>query len=161
MIYFISQNSYSINYKGFVEAGYGSCVGKGKCWGDPYYGRVSLFTSHGIEINPYLFVGAGVGLEVDTNNPVYLGIVSPIFADMRLKLPRKASPYFDLRVGDMYGAGSSNHGLFICPSIGYRFDVGKNKGLFLGIVYEGVLTDEYSFFEGYEESLALRIGFDF
>ena len=161
MMCFISKYGHAINYKGFVEAGYGSCVGKGKCWGDPYYGRVSLFTSHGIEINPYLFVGAGVGLEIDTDNPIYLGTVSPIFADVRLKLPRKSSPYFDLRIGDMYGAGYSNHGFYMCPSIGYRFEVGKNKGIFLGIGYEGVLVDGDSFFEGNDESLALRIGFDF
>ncbi|MCF0199650.1 MAG: hypothetical protein HUK02_10070, partial [Bacteroidaceae bacterium] len=130
MICFISQNSNAINYKGFVEAGYG--FGVGKYWGDTKQGRVALFTSHGIEINPYIFVGTGVGIEVATHNPVYFNMVIPIFVDMRLKLPLKASPYFDLRIGDMIGVGDSNHGLYLCPSVGYRFEIGKNKGLNLG-----------------------------
>ena len=61
----------------------------------------------------------------------------------------------------MIGVGDSNHGLYICPSVGYRFEIGKNKGLNLGIGYEGVLTDNDSFLKGNEESFALRIGFDF
>lgn len=163
VVFLLSQGCYAIKYKGFVEAGYG--FGVADYWGDAHAGKVSLFTTHGIDINRYLFVGAGAGVEVSTYNSVYFGMVVPIYADMRMKLSGKISPYFDLRIGDMIGAGDTGHALYIHPSVGYRFDIGKDKGIYIGVGYEGVLLpahiDADSFFKGNEESLSLRIGFDF
>ena len=44
-------------YRGFVDGGYTIAVG------DYDFGRFEINTSHGYQINPFFFVGGGIGLH--------------------------------------------------------------------------------------------------
>ena len=102
-------------------------------------------TVHGYQFNPYVFVGAGIGL----NGCLYYGGVDvPIFADVRGSVPFGTSPvsfFGDLRLG--YGAVEDE--LYFSPSIGLRF--GRSKAATIALGYEFVQ----------EESLVtFRVGFE-
>lgn len=53
-----AQNTSKNCYRGYVDAGYSVGVGD---YDD--FGRFEVNTSHGYQVNPYLFVGAGTGLH--------------------------------------------------------------------------------------------------
>lgn len=106
-------------YRGFAEAGVAVGIG------DYNLHRMELNTSHGYQFNPYLFVGAGVGMHYyfDASDALM-----PIFADCRVNfLPGRIAPAFDFKLGyslafsdGVYGAG-----LFLAPSAGVR--IGLNN----------------------------------
>lgn len=148
-----------------------------------YFGKETqifsgISTSHGYQINPDLFVGAGVAIELHSNNGTQNWLV-PLFAQIRTD--RKwgdFTPFGDLRVG--YSAVSgSDRGFFLSPSIGYRFNWGRKAGLNIGLgwtmktyrdmqyslVYDEV-NNTPNFIENGKTNytsnyLTLRIGFDF
>ncbi len=125
-------------YRGFV--GFSGVIGVG----DYDFGRVMLFTSHGVQVTPEIFVGAGIGITGwweyddgdiwdDTTN--YTSI--PIFANFRGELHnvfrKNFSPYLDIKLGyntvDLCG-------VFFAPEIGCHFYFGHKKfGLGFGIGY--------------------------
>ena len=55
----INSNAQSMQsgYKGHVEAGYSVGIG------DYDFGRFEVNTTHGYQVNPYIFLGAGTGLH--------------------------------------------------------------------------------------------------
>lgn len=54
----VNAQSYLTNsYKGYVDAGYSTGIG------DYKFGRQEINTSHGYQLSPYFFFGAGVGLH--------------------------------------------------------------------------------------------------
>lgn len=124
----------SKGYSGMFEAnfGYGSDLAFG------------FSTVHGYQFNPYVFVGAGIGLNVLYDN----GVDLPIFADVRGSVPFGTSPvsfFGDVRLG--YGAVEDE--LYFSPSIGLRF--GRSKAATIALGYEFVQ----------EESLfTFRVGFE-
>ena len=151
-------------YRGFVE--YTQTFSS-----DEY--RVGLVTSHGCQLNPYIYLGAGVGVEYWYD---YESCVVPIFAHFRSEIHnlirRNASPFLDFRIG--YGAGDPQ-GLYLNPSVGCHFYLGHSKqGLSVraGYVLQG--TDYswdaedfyYGYWDDYEESdrihaFLLSFGYDF
>lgn len=59
MAFAINSNAQSMQsgYKGHVDAGYSVGIG------DYDFGRFEVNTTHGYQVNPYIFLGAGTGLH--------------------------------------------------------------------------------------------------
>lgn len=84
-------------------------------------------TSHGYQINPVFFVGAGLGMEQcgKLNN-----WVAPIFVQGRADFKfGKFTPFGDLRLGVNVAEGL---GAYISPTVGYRFNWGRKMGVNVG-----------------------------
>ncbi len=123
-------------YRGFV--GLSAVIGVG----DYDLDRVMLFTTHGVQITPEIFVGAGVGItgwweyeDIWDDSTTYTSV--PIFANFRGELHnvfrKNFSPYLDVKLG--YNAVDLT-GVFFAPEIGCHFYFGHKKiGLGFGIGY--------------------------
>ena len=90
-------------YRGFIDAGYSIGVG------DYEFGRFEVNTSHGYQINPYLFLGVGAGLHFmssyetkDMNIPLDVRdsqVDIPVFANIRCNFSKKkVSPFVDPKI---------------------------------------------------------------
>ena len=114
----------------------------------------SLSTTHGVQFNRHIFVGAGVGVNMTgfrtDGNP---GV--NVFGDVRydLNIANKWSPFFNLKIGygvrtgrgeceveyEDTGYSDSDHvaikPFFINPSIGVRLRLSSKCGLNFGLGY--------------------------
>lgn len=87
------------------------------------YDGISFWTSHGYQINPYLFVGGGISSQVrywadDYDDELYTYTLIPLFGNVRFDYPNnKISAFADLKLG--YSVGDYS-GLYIAPSVGVR-----------------------------------------
>lgn len=130
-------------------------------------------TSHGYQINPMFFVGAGLGMEHCGKLDNW---VAPVFIQGRvdLKLGR-FTPFGDLRLGANIAEGA---GVYISPTVGYRFNWGRRMGVNLGAGlslagyraehYEGTVTGPDSYEIQYigtrhhiRPYFSFRLGIDF
>lgn len=130
-------------------------------------------TSHGYQINPMFFIGAGLGMERCGSLDNW---IAPIFIQGRadLKLGR-FTPFGDLRFGANIAEGG---GVYVSPTIGYRFNWGRRMGVNLGAGltlagykaehYEGIVTapDSYEIqYVGTKRHVrayfSFRLGIDF
>ena len=130
-------------------------------------------TSHGYQINPLFFIGAGLGMERCGSLDNW---VAPIFIEGRIDLKfGKFTPYGDLRLGANVAEGA---GVYFSPTIGYRFNWGRKMGVNLGAGltlagyrvehYEGTITgpDSYEIqYVGTKRHIrpyfSFRVGIDF
>lgn len=98
-----------------------------------------LYTSHGMQINPYLYAGVGFGycwydgISYDEE----IGTALPLFVHLRTELHNKTkrnfSPYLDIKGG--YSVGTVKGGYF-SPEMGIHFYFGHSKvGMSIGIGY--------------------------
>lgn len=135
-------------YRGFLE--WSSSVrsdnyGVFNIHGDLIMQRESSFytgltTSHGYQINPMFFVGAGLGMERCGKLDNW---VVPIFLQGRIDLKfGKFTPFGDLRLGANLAEGA---GIYFSPSIGYRFNWGRKMGVNIGagLTLAGYKADHY------------------
>ncbi len=84
-------------------------------------------TSHGYQINPMFFIGAGLGMEKCTSLDNW---VAPVFIQGRIDLKfGKFTPFGDLRLGANVAEGA---GVYLSPTMGYRFNWGRKMGVNLG-----------------------------
>ena len=140
-----SNSNNKIGYKGSVDLGYTIGVG---VWG---LERLELSTSHGIQFNPYLYMGAGIAANYYFNADV-LGL--PIFAHIRGNiLNNSISPYVDFRIG--YSPLKDVQGLYMAPSIGCKIHA---FNVSLGYVLQKVTDDYFSINCG---GFSIRIGYEF
>lgn len=145
-------------YRGFLE--WSSSVGSDKLGSINFDGSVLTYrentfytgisTSHGYQIDNMFFVGAGLGMEY------YSGLgnwLAPLFVQGRADfLFGKFTPFGDLRLGYNVTDGG---GVYVSPTIGYRFNWGRKVGVNLGLgmsvagytvdYYEGSFTGPDSF----------------
>ncbi len=130
-------------------------------------------TSHGCQINPMFFIGAGLGMERCGKLDNW---VAPIFIQGRIDLKfGKFTPFGDFRLGANVAEGA---GIYISPTIGYRFNWGRKMGVNLGAGltlagyrsdhYEGTMTAPDSYEIQYVSTkrhirpyFSFRIGIDF
>lgn len=145
-------------YRGFADLNFGVMPNGG--YGDKadiYYG---VSTSHGYQFNPHLFVGAGLEWE-HVHEAGYLWQVGqmPVFLHARTDwtLKNRYPVYGDLRVG---GVILGEYRLYIAPTVGYRFSLGKKLGLNLGV---GVTFRGYGWSDTktLHPQPSLRLGLDF
>lgn len=149
-------------YKGFANFGLGSSF---------YDGSNStsfvLTTSHGVQVNPYIFAGAGIGVNLSSSSETSgATVVAPIFGQVRLNfLNRQISPFFDLKgggtVGDLKGG-------YLEPSIGVSMPVANKFAIDFSFAYtmythKEKYTEWYGYyFANYSNTEILHnIGFKF
>lgn len=97
-------------------------------------------TSHGYQIDPMFFIGAGLGMEQCAKLSNW---VVPVFIQGRIDLKfGKFTPFGDLRLGANIAEGT---GVYISPTIGYRFNWGRKAGVNLGagLTLAGYKADHY------------------
>ncbi len=85
-------------------------------------------TSHGYQINPIFFVGAGFGME---RCGEWDSWIAPVFMQGRADfLFGKFTPFGDLRIGYNVANGG---GVYVSPTVGYRFNWARKMGVNLGL----------------------------
>jgi len=173
-----AQNMAKNCYRGFVDLGY--AIGTG----DYDFERFEVNTSHGYQISPYVFIGAGVGLHFASSyeNPdmnIALDtrdskVDIPVFANAHFNiLKKKISPFVDIKGGTYVNNGG---GLYVSASIGCRIAINKKQGVNIGVGY-AIEKLEFETFEHFTgkynlnytrksnlldtEAYAVRIGFEF
>ncbi|MCQ2287670.1 MAG: hypothetical protein MJZ74_01045 [Muribaculaceae bacterium] len=129
-------------YRGFVDAEYYLALdARSKS-------RMGFSTSHGYQVLPYLYVGAGAGMQFITNMRTMADggtgrktfIPIPVFADVRLDLYKnKISPFVDMRVGKVFGDKAFD--IMLNPSVGCRYELKNNLALNLSVGYSMQSTD--------------------
>lgn len=130
-------------------------------------------TSHGYQIDPIFFIGAGLGMERCGKLDNW---IVPLFVQGRADLQfGRFTPFGDLRIGANVSEGT---GLYFSPTVGYRFNWGRKMGVNLGIGltlggykaehYEGTWTDPDSYEIHYigtrrhmRAYFSFRLGIDF
>ena len=136
-----------VSYRGFANLGF--AVGAKRGNGGSH---IEVSTSHGVQIIPQLFVGAGIGFSYYYD----LGCVMPIFANIRTDiLKSRISPFVDFRIG-YAPCLSSVGGLYLSPTIGCRF----NK-FSVGVSYVMQKYDVLSWYRANAGGISLRFSFEF
>ena len=165
-------------YHGFTDIGYTYNLSKV----DPT--AIEIMTSHGYQFCPYFFLGAGLGFEF--MNKFEKGEIKgcpytkrdasvdiPIFLNARINITKtKFSPFFDGKIGAFI---NNNCGIYANASLGCRYSIAKNKGIYISVGYEihGAQYQQIDIFsygnslyyinkEGDSiDGLTAKVGFDF
>jgi hypothetical protein len=130
-------STFTNGYRGFADLGYTIGVG------DYEFGRVEVNTTHGYQINPYIFIGAGAGLHfmssyetpdmdiaLDTRDSK---VCIPIFAAARVNFTKtKVSPFIDVKGGTFVTSGD---GLYLAAAAGCRIATTGKQGLNISLGY--------------------------
>ena len=122
-------------YRGFVDLEY--YLSNDEVSEDHY----GFSTSHGYQLKPWLFVGAGAGMKIshnkhrtDLRTPKEDIYMFPVFADVRADLLKsRFSPFLDCRVG--YTLGNKAFGLMVNPSLGCRIGLANRLAINVTIGY--------------------------
>lgn len=165
-------------YRGYVDAGYSIGVG------DYEFGRFEVNTSHGYQFNPYLFLGAGVGLHFmssyetkDMDIPLDVRdsqVDIPVFANIRCNFSKKkVSPFVDVKGGTYV---TNNGGLYVNASAGCRFAINEKQAVSFAVGYasEKLEFETFDRFTSHTsmdytrsprklgtEAITLKVGFEF
>ncbi len=174
----VAQNVSGQCYRGYVDAGYTIGIG------DYDFGRFEVNTSHGYQINPFVFLGAGVGLhfmpKYETPNMTIAldtresKVDIPIFANARVNfMKKKFCPYIDIKGGTYV---TNNGGLYVNASAGLRVATNEKQAVNISIGYtvEKLQFETFSSFKSYKnmdyyrsgrvlttEGIALKVGYEF
>lgn len=133
-------------YRGFMEFGGGPGVGD---YGD---GFVSFSTSHGGQISPYFYLGAGIGFDYHVG---YQTFFLPIFADLRANfLDNNITPYFGAKIG--YSVFDAT-GVYLNPTLGIDVALDSRLGFNFSLGYnlQSAEIISYSYY-GYSYSYSSR-----
>lgn len=169
-------------YHGSIEAGYsinptGPTISVN--WAE-------INTIHGYQVNPYFFVGAGVGFhflpemktsEIDgySHWKRECSTEIPIFANFKWTvLKKKITPFVDLRLGHYV---TNNSGLYESAGIGCRFALKKSQSIYTLVSYtvskfqfqESYMIDygkydykwAYKDFDESQDVISLKVGYEF
>ena len=144
-------------YKGFVNLTVGGGLGD---YGD---NNIGLSTSHGYQFNPYIYLGAGVGLSYYFD---YETTFVPIFLDFKANLKEgKITPFAGVKLGYSMFDGT---GFYFNPTVGIKF--AKSFNVSLGYTVQMTEMYHYGYNGGYSNSyydnvniggLSLSFGFEF
>ncbi|MDE6393180.1 MAG: hypothetical protein K2L59_07945 [Muribaculaceae bacterium] len=165
-------------YRGFADLGYTIGVG------DYDFGRFEISTTHGYQVNPYFFLGGGVGFHFmqsyeSAGMTIALDkrdskVSIPVFADFRGSFSkRKFAPFVDLKIGYFV---TNNDGLYGNISAGCRMNFKGNQAvsLSLGYTYEKLEFETFNRFTSSTsmnytrssrkldcEGISLKLGYEF
>ena len=151
-------NSNAQTYKGSVE------VGRTLHTDDmSLFSTTDIYTTHGVQINPYFYVGAGAGVRLGddfTSIPLYGSIRYTI-------LKKKVSPFIDAKIGyNILDAA----GFYTNPGAGVSWNFYKKLSMFLkvGYTYNSKSYDNWrkpneliKSTNIYPHGVSLSVGFDF
>lgn len=99
-------------------------------------------TSHGYQINPTFFVGAGLAMEKCGNLNNW---IAPVFVQGRADFDFGGfTPFGDVRLGVNMAEGV---GAYFSPTIGYRINWGRKAGVNLGVGL-GIAGYKVEYYEG-------------
>lgn len=168
----------SSGYHGFTDLGY--TIG----FGDYKLGRFELSSTHGYQINPYLFVGAGLGIQfmseyktpgmdIPLDYRDFLVDV-PFYANVRLTMINgPISPFIDGKCGYYL----THHGaLYLNASVGCRFSTWGRQAVNVYIGYSNENLEFKTFDKFYSpnnmdykrvkrnlatEGLTIKLGYEF
>ena len=173
-----AQNIAKNCYRGYVDAGYSIGIG------DYEFGRFEVNTSHGYQINPYQYAGAGTGLHfmssyktkgMDIPLDVRDSKVDiPVFANIRCNLLKKrVTPFIDVKGGTYVTNGG---GLYVNASAGCRFSINEKQAINLSVGYatEKLQFETFDRFTSHTsmdytryttqcdtEAITIKLGFEF
>lgn len=116
-------------YRGFLD--WSNCIRTEKVPGfikryTDYYTGFS--TSHGFQFNPWLYIGAGIDFEYNSDQRDRL--LTPFIHGRTDLLFGKFTPFGEIRLGYNLTNGG---GVYFSPNIGYRFNWGRKMGINLGL----------------------------
>ena len=167
IFYVSAQQSEGARYKGFVSFEY-------KLGNDGIYGNdgvynnrrnvrgIGIMTSHGCQINHFVYLGAGFCVDRYTFDNFGRAIAFPMFVHFRANMGKsRVSPYFDLKTGY---SPFDLEGFYLNPNFGVRFGLGKRVGLNLEV---GVALQGYKVYlnrsieNAYVKGLNVSLGLDF
>lgn len=118
-------------YVGSVEAGFAAGAG------DMAHDRGEILVVNGYRLNDVFSVGIGTGVQIWR---VSQQVTLPLFADVEATfLQSVISPYADFRLGYCWGLSEDEmlpkDGLYISPTVGFRWGMGRNTAVKLGVGY--------------------------
>ncbi|MDH6312705.1 hypothetical protein M2137_001480 [Parabacteroides sp. PFB2-10] len=146
-------------YRGFVELGYTLGVG------DYSMGRAEFLTSHGYQLSPYLFLGAGTGVHYYHTNGAD-DFVIPVFMDFRANILKGANvPFIGFKAGYTFGLRypyEDGMGTYIAPTAGIKFMTSAKRSVYLSLGY----TLQYGGYFGFSDKVefggfSMKIGYEF
>ena len=152
-------NAVELGYRGFFDYGY--LVGTGDFDSSTFN---DISTTHGYQIIPQLFVGAGVGVHLykfNGSSDIYYNL--PVFADVRYDvLETKFTPFIDMRGG--YSVAGEFTGAYVSPSLGCRMAITDRLGINLSVGYTYMKTG-YEYVKTHSDlnmtGVNVRLGIDF
>jgi hypothetical protein len=182
VVLFVSQmmsaQNISNGYRFFIDGGYTVGIG------DYKFGRFELNVSNGYQINPFFFVGGGLGVhfmsKYETKSdgiPLDLRKQKtdiPVFANLRADFAKgKVTPFVDGKAGYFL---TNNGGVYLNLSAGCRIAVNEQQAVNVSIGYTSEEL-EFETFKGFvssksmdytrsarklkAEGIAIKIGFEF
>lgn len=136
-------------YRGFV--------GESVLFSEGSTTRYMVYTSHGCQINPYLYAGLGIGGNFTWDGD---GFWMPIFAHARGEIhnvfKKNVSPYLDTKIG--YSVGDL-YGFYCTPAVGCHFYFGhSNVGLSAEVGYM-IQSGEWNWYS--ENGVSVSVALDF
>ena len=173
-----AQNTSGSCYRGFVDGGYTIGIG------DYKFGRFEINSSHGYQINPFIFVGGGLGFHFmpkyetpDMNIPLdqrKSKVDIPVFANARANFSKgKITPFVDGKAGTYV---NNNGGLYLNLSVGCRYAVDEKQAVnvSVGFTREELEFESFDRFTGKysmsyttsprkltTEGIAIKVGYEF
>ena len=174
----VAQNNQGSCYRGFVDGGYTIGIG------DYDFGRFEINTSHGYQINPFFFVGGGIGLHFMPNyETAGMNIALdkreskvdiPVFANIRANFSKgKISPFVDGKAGTYV---TNSGGLYLNLSAGCRIALNEKQAVDISVGYttEKLEFETFNSFTSSKnmnytrmprklntEGVAIKVGFEF
>lgn len=148
----------TVRYQGDVEIGYSFGVS------DAGFSKINVHSTHGVRINPYVFFGAGTGLDCFTDYKYDCQELSlPLYVNGKFYAPvsTKSNLFFSVNLG--YSVGLTEGvkdlgGLLLNPSIGISIHLYNEKVLFLSVGYTLQKWSLAGINVANDHSIPLRIG---
>lgn len=113
---------------------------------------IGCFTSHGYQINPHVYVGAGFGLQYYS---CFDEIALPLFTNFRADfLKTRVTPYVDAKIGY---SPTKMSGWYCSQSLGVRIGLSKNVGFNISTGYVMQRVENLL----HTHSVEFRMGIDF
>lgn len=133
-----AQDFFSQGYRGLADLGYTVGVG------DYCFGRFEISTTHGYQVCPYFFVGAGVGVHFMSKYETKgMGEYALDIRDSKVSIPMyidlhstfmqtKFAPFVDVKLGHFLTGGD---GLYANASVGVRMATTDKQAVNLSVGY--------------------------
>lgn len=140
-------------YKGMIEGGYMFNLERTEA----SVHTIEFSTTHGYQFNPYLFIGAGVGLNL-VSSPVDV-MYMPLYLDVKANLTKtKISPFIELKIGHTVLDVES---FYLNPNIGVNYNFYKSLSAYLKVGYTYVAENCDVYGSDTYDGISVRIGFEF
>ena len=149
-------------YKAFYETGY--FIGL-KNQDDPKLpNKFSVTTSQGFQLNNFVYLGLGVGVDSYRHNEnCYISV--PLFADLRVNClnEKRVMPFFDIRMG--YSMGDRARGFYWENQLGVRIGLKKHHAVYAAADAVFQFTDFSTFLTnddwGLYGAFGFKVGYEF